>query len=38
MPGAEGIRAAKKAVGTDKAKTYNTGNKWVSTKNTIWKK
>lgn len=32
------IRAAKKAVGTHKAKTYNTNNKWVSTKNTIWKK
>ena len=32
------IRAAKKAVGTHKAKTYDTNNKWVSTKNTFWKK
>ncbi len=32
------IRGAKKAIGTHKAKSYNTGYKWVSTKNTTWKK
>ena len=32
------IRGASKALGTHKAKSYDTGYKWVSTKNTIWKK
>lgn len=32
------IRAAKKAVGTHKAKSYDTNYKWVSTPNTVWNK
>lgn len=32
------IRAIKRAKGTHKAKSYDTGQKWVSTSNTSWKK
>lgn len=32
------IRAAKKAVGTHKAKSYDTNYSWLSTENTTWEK